>query len=131
MTTELEQRWPDPDRRDSALLRLLYAVHRKVPVFDRPLRSARRRLQPCGPVDLAAADGILCAIYRGDDHELRPDELLALSALSHGLTVGETSTVLGVPIKTLKPRIRHARQLLRAKNSTHAVAVAIRRGLIP
>jgi len=55
-------------------------------------------------------------------------ELTVLAFLSHGLTVPMIADTL--EIHTVKSEVRSARYRLKAKNTTHAVAIAVRRGLI-
>jgi DNA-binding CsgD family transcriptional regulator len=58
-------------------------------------------------------------------------ELMLLRYLSRGLTLPMIADAMGVSVESVKTGLKRARQRLRAKNSTHAVAEAIRRGLIP
>ena len=94
--------WPDPDRRDAALLRCLEDVYRA------------EGLRPAPP----RATGVTAA------------ELRALEAFSHGLGRTGTADALGVTLETVKTLTVRARRKLRAKDTTHAVAIALRRGLI-
>ena len=57
-------------------------------------------------------------------------ELRTLEAISHGLTYDMAAQVLGCPVETVKSRLKAARYKLGAKNTVHAVAIAVRRGLI-
>jgi DNA-binding NarL/FixJ family response regulator len=57
-------------------------------------------------------------------------ELTVLAFLSHGLTVPMIADTLEISIHTVKSEVRSARYRLKAKNTTHAVAIAVRRGLI-
>lgn len=59
-----------------------------------------------------------------------PAERLALECVSRGLTTQMTADVLGKSYETVKSQLDTAVYVLRAKNRTHAVAEAIRRGLI-
>jgi DNA-binding NarL/FixJ family response regulator len=103
---DVEKLMPDPDRRDEALLRVLCRVHRT----DGQCTSTPRQ--------------------RSRD-DLTDGDRLVLQTLSRGLTVTQASDVLGIPYETVKSRLRKSCRVLRAKNSTHAVANAIRAGLIP
>ncbi len=100
---ELERVWPDADRRHDALLRCLQ--------------------------DIYLAEGSAPAATR-DPHEVTDTELRALEAFSHGLGRTGTADALGVTLETVKTLTVRARRKLRAKDTTHAVAIAIRRGLI-
>jgi len=62
--------------------------------------------------------------------ELTPRELEVLGALSHGLEYKMAAETLGLSLHTVKERARSARYRLRAKNTLHAVAIALRRGLL-
>lgn len=57
-------------------------------------------------------------------------ELSALRCLAHGLTPRMAAEALGVTPDTVRSHLVTARIKLSAKNSTHAVAAAIRAGLI-
>jgi DNA-binding NarL/FixJ family response regulator len=59
------------------------------------------------------------------------DELKVLACLSFGMTNPMTAETLGKGLETVKTQIRTARYRLKAKTTIHAVAIAIRRGLIP
>lgn len=93
---ELCEAWPDPDRRDDALMRL----------------DARIKVQPAGR------------------DELSPREIQVLQALSHGVGQQGVAEILGIELETVKHHLRAARRILAAKDSAHAVAIALRRGLI-
>jgi DNA-binding CsgD family transcriptional regulator len=71
--------------------------------------------------DLALVDGTL---------ELTEDELHALRYAAEGLTGIEASERMGVSQKTGKARLDRARLRLGARNTPHAVAIAMREGLI-
>lgn len=57
-------------------------------------------------------------------------ELQVLTCLSHGMTRAMAADALGLGVETVKSHLRSARQRLGAKDSTHAVAIAIRLGMI-
>ena len=59
-----------------------------------------------------------------------PAELGCLRAASVGLDSNESGVVLGIGHETVKSHLANARLKLRAKNTCHAVALAIRAGLI-
>ena len=100
----LDELWPDPDRRDAALTRVLFAVE--------GMREANRH-DPNRP-----------------RVALTKDERMALAAMSHGLTRRQAGELLGAPMETVASRLERARMILRSKNTTQAVAVALRQGLI-
>lgn len=109
---------PDLDRRDGALERLLARV-----LGDRAWQNRR------------STGGV--ARRRAQHRLARPDaELLtarqkeALTCASHGLGIIETADVMGVDPQTVRHHRKRAQRLLRAKNLEHAVAQAIRRGVI-
>ncbi len=99
----MELLWPDPDRRDAALLRCLEDVYR--------------------------AEGE-CPAEPRDSRQVTAAELRALEGFSHGLGRTGTADALGVTLETVKTLTVRARRKLQAKDTTHAVAIAIRRGLI-
>jgi len=57
-------------------------------------------------------------------------EVLALRHLSVGHEAGEVAAALGVTINTAKTYVLRAQRKLRARNRTHAIAIALRRRLI-
>lgn len=75
-----------------------------------------------------AAD-IGAAVHPGP--ELSHSEKRALVCASHGLTAQMTAELLFLSEETIKTQLLTARGKLRAKNTLHAVALAIRAGLIP
>lgn len=79
-------------------------------------------------LDEAEINGYTAAHGRS---ELTATELACLRGLSHGLTTGGVADLTGRGAETVKTQLRSARYKLAAKNSTHAVASAIRQGLIP
>lgn len=70
--------------------------------------------------------------YRSEPQTTTPTaaELAALSAVSHGLTAGMAAEVLGVSPYTVQRQLKSARRKLAAKNTTHAVAIAVRQQMI-
>lgn len=63
--------------------------------------------------------------------ELTRAETRALIATATGLRAPEAAKVLGVTEDSFDAALLSARRKLRAKNTTHAVANALRQGLIP
>jgi DNA-binding CsgD family transcriptional regulator len=61
---------------------------------------------------------------------LTASELKTLAAMSYGMVMQEIAVTYGVHISTVRDHLMKARRKLRAKNTTHAVALAIRQGLI-
>lgn len=57
-------------------------------------------------------------------------QLEALSYHSHGLVESECADAMGVSCETVKTHLEVARRSLGAKTTTHAVAIALRLGLI-
>lgn len=62
--------------------------------------------------------------------ELDPPQLQVLEALSRGTGVFGAAEILGRPVETVVEQLTDARRLLGGKDTTHAVAEALRRGLI-
>ena len=62
--------------------------------------------------------------------DLSPMETRTLEAASHGLMNRESSEVYGVSAETVKHQMRQAMRKLAAKSRAHAVAKALRAGLI-
>jgi LuxR family quorum sensing-dependent transcriptional regulator len=94
---DLKHLWPDPDRRDDALIRCLEDVYRS---------QARSTI------------------------ELSPQEKRCIECASYGLDAYESADLLGVGYESVKTHLKHTRRKLRAKNTMHAVAEALRQGLI-
>lgn len=93
---ELEQLWPDDDRRDNGLCKAL--------------RDIERQQDP--------------------SPDLTPCEIRCLQAASAGLQTKEIALVYGMSYLTVQDQLKAARRRLRAKNTTHAVAMGLRAGLI-
>lgn len=108
MADSLDDLWPDPDRRNAALERLALLVH-----GGERVHNERRQRPRQGAHDL-----------------LSPIEVRCLLVLSHGVGLRGAAELLGVGLETVKTHTKHARWKLRAKNTTHAVAIAIRQGII-
>ncbi len=93
-----------------------------------------------------AADRFLGAATNGDPYALKiielrlaamrhietitTRELTALQLMSHGHDYQETGREMGVNKETVKTTLARARRKLGAKNTTHAVAIALREGMI-
>lgn len=69
-------------------------------------------------------------VQRGLELGLQPSHLRVLNAISHGLTEEEAAVVLGETRDSVKTHMREARRALAAKNQAHAIARALRFGLI-
>ena len=100
-------RWPDADRRDDALGRLGLRL-------GGVATSNRNRRRD---------------VTEGGEY-LSVAELRALACMSHGLGARGAADVLGVSEATVRAHLTQARRRLRAKDTTHAVAEALRRSLI-
>lgn len=61
--------------------------------------------------------------------DLAASELRAIDLAAGGLTVQEAADRAGISFESQKDQIGSARQKLGAKNTAHAVAIAIRTGL--
>ena len=64
------------------------------------------------------------------ERELTPGQTKYLLAAACGLRERETAFIYGVSVETVRTMLAQSRRILGAKNTTHAVAIAIRRGLI-
>jgi len=64
------------------------------------------------------------------EHPLSKKETRAIEAASRGLEAQMIADTYCVGVETVKTQLKAARLKLRAKNTTHAVAEALRRGLI-
>lgn len=100
----LEELMPDPDRRDVALGGLAIVVEHADEIY--PGHSAP-----------------------GESRE-RPRWLDVLQEMSHGHDRKETARRLFLSPETVMSHTKKARQAFNAKNTLHAVAEALRRGLI-
>jgi DNA-binding CsgD family transcriptional regulator len=63
-------------------------------------------------------------------HSLTPPERQALSLAARGYSAKESAQALGKSPETIKAQLGIARLKLGAKNSTHAVVIALNDGLI-
>lgn len=103
----VEELWPDPDRRDDALVRCLIDVYQ---AEDEPNRDDYRRKRQPG--------------------QLTETETRYLRDLSHGLDMGDIARLYSVRLDTVRDAFRRVRRVLGAKSREHAVAIALRQGLI-
>ena len=62
--------------------------------------------------------------------ELQPKEKAAFELAAHGLKTETIAEALGVSAETAKSNLKRARDRLSARNTAHAVALAIRDGVI-
>lgn len=62
--------------------------------------------------------------------ELTPKELVVLHGLAAGMTQYEIADALCLSHETIRSRVQKLRGVLDARNLTHAVAIALRRGFI-
>jgi DNA-binding NarL/FixJ family response regulator len=62
---------------------------------------------------------------------ISPKESLVLQELASGYATKEIATRLSLSEETVKSHLAHIYQKLGARDRTHAVAIAIRRGLVP
>ena len=99
--------WPDDDRRDAALRRILARTNGLA--FPNAPRGRG-----------TASDG----------GYLSASELRALVCMSHGVGEEGAADILGVSVRTVRETLLAARRRLQARDTTHAVAEALRRSLI-
>lgn len=62
---------------------------------------------------------------------MTPRELEVLTLTAQGLTHGEVGRQLYITENTVRTHLRHTFAYLQARNSAHAVALALTAGLIP
>jgi DNA-binding CsgD family transcriptional regulator len=67
---------------------------------------------------------------RNTERTLTPGERRALQGVAAGLLYHEVADVLGLSRETVRTDLERARRILGAKNMPHAVALALRAGLI-
>lgn len=106
----LENMWPDDDRRDAALHRIgetLAGRRERNGEYARPLGEPR-------PPSSSPT----------------PTELRVVTAISHGLGCKGAAHVLGISEETVKTRLRLASRRVGAKNTTHLVSICLREGWI-
>ena len=61
---------------------------------------------------------------------LSPREVACVFLLSHGMDYGGIADVLSISWHTVRDHMRHARRKLEARTNEHAVATALRLGVI-
>ena len=83
---------------------------------------------PGDPVLLRSVDRLLHTMRHIDD--ITDRELEVLELMSRGCTYSETGRVLYVEASTVKSTLKRVRAKLGARNVTHAVAIALREGMI-
>ncbi len=108
--SELELIWPDPDRREAALQRISEATVGRHRNNGKHAALNRRR--------------------RGPSHRPSPHELRLVTARSYGLGLRGTADALGMNYESVKSSLRLARQRVGAKDTSHLVAICLRRGWI-
>ena len=59
-----------------------------------------------------------------------PHELRVLLCVSHGMTNQMVAETVGCGIESVKSHLKNAQHRLAAKNRAHAVAIALREGMI-
>jgi DNA-binding CsgD family transcriptional regulator len=64
------------------------------------------------------------------DHRLTRRERQVVELMSRGHSYQQTADALGLSIETVKSHLKSARRGLAARNTVHAVAEALRKGLI-
>jgi DNA-binding CsgD family transcriptional regulator len=64
------------------------------------------------------------------DHRLTRRERQVVQLMSRGHSYQQTADELGLSIETVKSHLKSARRGLAARNTVHAVAEALRKGLI-
>lgn len=102
---------PDPDRRDVALGGLAIVVEHADEIYSGPLRDLLESAEP------------------GMTRE-RPRWLEVLQEMSQGHDRRETGRRLFISEQTVMTHLKRAREALGVKTTVHAIAEALRRGLI-
>lgn len=105
MTVWDEIGWVDPKRRETAILRLA----KKLGSFDAP-HNDRSNITT--------------------KQELSPAQLRTLEDFSHGLTAVEIAEKRFLSPWTVRSQMKVILRKLGAKNTVHAVSIAIRKGMI-
>lgn len=103
--------WPDGDRRDAALERVLL---RTVAGRASQNRSSGRPLPQRLPQRLVPTAG----------------QLRVIEAMSHGLTAEQAGELLGLSTHTVKAHLKQSARAMAAKNTVQLVALCLRRELI-
>lgn len=86
-----------------------------------------RNLAAAPIIPESAIDGYVASNGSSD---LTEPELHALLLMSHGLEEQMAADMLGKSLYTVKYQLKSARYKLKAKNTRHAIAIALRMGLI-
>jgi DNA-binding CsgD family transcriptional regulator len=69
-------------------------------------------------------------IHTAGRESLTDREVEILRCASYGLNYDMIADILGISSQSVQAHLKNARYILRAKNTTHAVATSIRHGLI-
>jgi DNA-binding CsgD family transcriptional regulator len=67
---------------------------------------------------------------RANADVLTPRQLDVLRLIADGLTADAVARRLGIGLVTVRAHLLHVRQALGARSTTHAVAIAVRTGVI-
>lgn len=70
------------------------------------------------------------AAYRADVPDLSPRQLEVVAMLAEGLTIDQIARRLFITSATARSHAKRVREILGVHSNTHAVAVALRAGLI-
>lgn len=113
---EILARWlDDEDRRDEAFFRLAKVLSEAAII----------------PEDLVTQHVIAYGSYKARrTPELSPIELRVIEAFSYGLEYRMVADLLDLSLESIKGHMRAIRYKLCAKNTVHAVAIALRNGVI-
>ena len=126
MHKDVEALFPDPDRRDAGLERLLA----RVTAGRRYANGAgNHRLPDAAEVNLTVDDIARLLNYQ-DDNNMSSRRREVLLYMSHGLDNNDLAKALGVSPETVKTHVSRILRDMACKNRTHAVAEAIRQGII-
>jgi LuxR family transcriptional activator of conjugal transfer of Ti plasmids len=112
---------------------LSFAADRRVPELERIVQDARDILQMMSIACHAHAHARIVNVQRqyAANASLTQRERQCLAWASSGKTREETAMILGVSPRAVRFHLDNARQNLGACTVAHAVAVAIRKGLLP
>jgi DNA-binding NarL/FixJ family response regulator len=98
-------------------------------IRERVLRGLRRVVDNDFPAE-SIPDRLMFAVAQPVRRELSEKEKLVLLAASCGLSNHEIGDTLAMPLNTVMDHLQRINNKLAAKNRTHAVALAIREGMI-